>query len=130
MNDEELRAAVAKISAGDTVTATFKDGDGVAIVKGQVRGGYTSLDLFGCLLRHRTKPGYYLVSIDSHIPATPDEPLNASAVTTVIDRDGEEWRRFSDGLWRTADGRFCSWKRLNDFGPLTVHDGWPEDGAK
>lgn len=79
MNDrDDLRARLAAVREGDEVTVTMKDyrDRPVATLTGEVEESDTgALRVWIVVLRDVDgEPGHFVLSLDSHTPATPPEP--------------------------------------------------------
>lgn len=118
MSADDLRAQVARIRPGDTVTVriTAIGGGHEATLAGAAWVDCGILYVGPVMIRNPSsgEPGTYIAAVLDHQPALPEEPPIWSVVET---EQGILWSRNPDGSW----GGGFTWEQLNrNFGPLTV----------
>jgi hypothetical protein len=131
---EELREAVERIKAGDTVTARFQRSldSPDYIVTGVASNGWAGALFIGhdYLVARDGSPWESLVAIESHEPAKPPAPREPDGDVAVLDDDGRHWwqKINPDGIhyWTNNDihpgGYVWEDLELHDvYGPFKVY---------
>lgn len=120
---DDLRAHLAAVRVGDTVTATFEFKGGELKVTGVVHDpeefkGPLRLTSAGTLMWSVGESiATELLSLDSHTPATPPEPKGD---VLVKDRDGHVWSLFPEG-WSNGI-KVLTWPEfVREHGPVIVY---------
>lgn len=117
MSDTTLTEQLARIKAGDKVTATIRNGRGnlyQCIGEAWEAGRFLYVGE-ACLRGSETTPGNRLISIDAHesvLPEVTEEPTDPGV--RLVDKWGDEWAR----VWaknRSPHHRHC-WAAGGDTG--------------